>query len=134
MEKLQDPSERNIMPPDLFKHYIDGRKKAYATGGERVYIPDAKIPGFKVFNWTNPNLQYYFEDHYTDRRQRPGNFGGFEITRENSEEGELLTFYDYSGGLSEEGLKLQEQTEKGLSTGESVVYPSTRRPPTSVGG
>lgn len=122
MEKLQDLSERNIMPPDLFNHYVERRKKAYATGGESVYVPDAKIPGFKVFNWKNPDFPYHFEDHYTDRRQRLGNFGGFEITREISEEGAPLTFYDYSGGLTEEGLKLQEQTEKGLSTGEPVVY------------
>ena len=65
MENMKSSVGQEIMPPELFKHYVDGRRQAYATGGEDVYVPDPKIPGFKVFNWKNPNLQYYFEDHYT---------------------------------------------------------------------
>lgn len=50
MEKLSSSMpEREIMPPDLFRHYVESRKKAYAGGGENVYVPDSKIPGFKLF-------------------------------------------------------------------------------------
>lgn len=112
MEKLQVPSERNIMPPDLLKHYIDGRAKARFRTGETTYIPDPTLSGFKCFAWQNPDLPFHFEDRFADSSKRPGDFGGFEINRANSEKGEQLTFYDYSGGLTEEGLKV----------GESEVY------------
>jgi len=123
MEKLGDTPERQIMPQELFEHYVEGRKVAFATGGEDVYRPDPKISGFKVFNWKNPRLPYHFEDHYTDSPKMPGIFAGFEINRADSQEGKRLTFYIYSGDLTEDGLKLQEQTEKGLRSGEAVVYP-----------
>lgn len=123
MEVVESNTEqKEIMPKDLFAHYVGGRNKAYATGGEGVYIPDNKIPGFKVFNWENAELAYHFEDHYTDSLELPGIFAGFEINRADSKDGKRLTFYIYNGNLTEDGLKLQEQTEKGLSTEEAVVY------------
>ncbi|MBI2021541.1 hypothetical protein HYS93_01510 [Candidatus Daviesbacteria bacterium] len=105
--------ERKILPSHLFKHYVEGRTKAYAGGGEDVYNPDPNLLGFKVFRWTNPDLPYHFEDHYTDNPQRPGNFGGFEINRESSEYGGVLSFYDYNGGLTNDGMRL----------GEVIIYP-----------
>lgn len=112
MENLQSSSERNIMPPDLFKHYIDSRAKARFSTGETTYIPDSTLSGFKCFTWQNPDLPYHFEDRFADSSKRPSDFGGYEINRENSDKGEMLTFYSYNGGLTEEGLKV----------GESEVY------------
>lgn len=118
MEKLYiHRQEREIIPPDLFRHYVDARKKAFATGGDQLYILDDALPGFKVFRWKNPELPYHFEDHYTDTLKGSGNFAGFEINRKNSRKGERLTFYDYSGGLTEEGMKL----------GEDAVYSRLRK-------
>lgn len=123
MEVVESNTEqKEIMPKDLFAHYVGGRNKAYATGGEGVYIPDNKIPGFKVFNWENPELPYHFEDHYTDSLELPGIFAGFEINRADSQEGKKLTFYIYNGNLTEDGLKLQEQTDEKLRNGEAAVY------------
>jgi hypothetical protein len=64
MEKLDSAMpEQEIMPLDLFRHYVEGRKNAYAGGGENVYKSDPQLSNFKVFNWMNPNLPYHFEDH-----------------------------------------------------------------------
>lgn len=112
MEKLPHPSERKIMPPGLLKHYIDGRAKARFRTGETTYIPDPTFPGFNCFTWQNPNLPFYFEDKFADSSKRPSDFGGYEINRANSDKGEMLTFYNYRGDLTEEGLKV----------GESEVY------------
>lgn len=108
MEKLGDTSERQIMPQNLFRHYIEGRRNARFRTGESTYIPDISLPGFKVFRWQNPNLPFYYEDRFSDNNKRPGNFGGFEINRANSEKGEILTLYNYCGGLTKEGLKVGE--------------------------
>jgi len=101
-------SEREIMSPDLFKHYVAGRNQARFRTGESTYTSDPSLPGFKVFKWQNPDLPFLYEDRFADNPERPGNFGGFEINRANSEKREMLTFYNYSGGLTEEGLKVGE--------------------------
>lgn len=108
MESLK-PYLREIMHEDLVKHYIEGRKKAYAGGDESVYVPDPKIKGFKVFGWQNPDLPYHFEDHYTDNPERPGNFAGFEVNRIGGKDGNILTYYSYVGGLTKEGLRIGEE-------------------------
>lgn len=123
MERVESNiGQKEILPKDLFAHYVEGRNRAYATGGEGVYIPDKKIRDFKVFNWKNSNLPYHLEDHYTDSPEIPGIFAGFEINRADTQAGKVLTFYIYDGSLTEDGLKLQEQTDKGLRNGEAAVY------------
>lgn len=108
MESL-NPYLGEIMHEDLLRHYVEGRRRAYAGGGEGVYSKDSKLQGFKVFEWQNPNLPYYFEDHYTDSPERPGNFGGFEINRVGGKDGNRLTYYSYNGGLTKEGLRIGEK-------------------------
>lgn len=107
MEDLRNTNpEREIMPKDLFEHYVEARSKGYAGGGKSK--PDPDLPGFKVFKYLNPNLPYIYEDRYTDTPKRPGNFGGFEINRRVSEEGSTLTLYTFGGGLTTEGERLGE--------------------------
>jgi hypothetical protein len=125
MEQVERNSERLIMPPDLLQHYINARKDTYASGKDPIM--GLCIPGYKGYRYPeelpedHPDQSFLYEDNYIDDKDRPGNFGGFE-TIKNVGKDKISTFYVYAGGLTEEGMKLQEQTEKGLKNAESVVY------------
>jgi hypothetical protein len=118
MKEKGHSSEQKIMPQDLLECYIKSRKNTYASGKEPIL--GLNVRGFKGYR--DVRYPYYYQDNYRDDQSRPGNFSGFEQITEGSYEGQGLTLYTYAGGLTEDGLKLQEQTEKGLRNGESVVY------------
>lgn len=117
MEKLGDIEKRQIMPNDLFEHYVSARTNTYASGREPV--SGLNIPGFKGYRFPEKPREddrFIYEDNYLDGEERAGNFAGFEVNRDVIS-GKQSTYYSYVGGLTEEGLKL----------GESVVYSKLTR-------
>lgn len=112
MEQLGNLPEQQIMPPDLFEHYVKARTDIYASGKDPV--SGLNIMGFKGYRFPEkPKADdlLMYEDNYIDYKDIPGIFAGFEVNKDIVS-GKQSTFYSYVGGLNEEGLKL----------GEKVVY------------
>lgn len=109
-EGLRSSSERKIIPPTIFSHYVNARKSTYASGKKSVL--GLHTPQFKGYEYHIEGTPYYYQDNYTDSSDRLGNFSGVEVNSSDSFDGTLLTTYNYGGGLTEEGMK----------DGESAVY------------
>lgn len=101
---------KEILPQDLYEYYVAARADTYASG--KKPITGLNTPGFKSYQYHQETSPYFYQDNYCDDEARPGNFGGFEIISEDSFEGKKSTFYNYTGGLTGEGLRL----------GESAIY------------
>lgn len=113
MEQLDNTPERQIMPREVFEHFVRARTDTYASGRESVM--GLNIPRFKGYRYPEEPKEgvdrFVYEDNFKDSKKRPGNFGGFEIVKDVTSD-EEVTLYSYAGGLTKEGLKL----------GEEVVY------------
>lgn len=103
-------SEREIMPKDLLEFYGRARKNTYA--GSVKPETGITIPNSKGYRYSEEGSPYYYQDEYFDTSDRPGNFGGLELIRKESFEGQEVSLYSYAGGL----------TERGLELGEGAVY------------
>lgn len=115
MEKLKDMPERQIMPRDVFTDYVNGRKDTFAS--DKDPILNLNIPGWKGYQYHRKDSSNYYQDNYHDDKERPGNFGGFEIMSRDSYTGKKLVFYGYAGGLTKAGEKF----------GEAIVYTRLRK-------
>lgn len=109
MEKLDEVAGRQIIPKDLFEHYIKARLGTFASK-EKEPVLGLNIPGFKGYRYPEEpkgDDRFIYEDNFIDDGERPGNFAGFEVNKDQTR-GKDLTLYVYAGGLTEEGLRMGE--------------------------
>ena len=105
--------ERNILPQDLLDHYAFARKDTYASQPSSDALPDLSIPGTKGFVYppevieSGHSLPYRYRDEWVSGKEK-GAFSGREINFSRYDESDLITWYSYMGGLTEEGMRLGE--------------------------
>lgn len=120
MKEGSIPRERPILPRDVLDHYIYARKNTYAWLPSSATIPDLSTPGSKGFEYppesmeeSGYNLPYRYRDQWISGKEN-GAFAGREVNFSRYDENDLITWYSYIGGLTEEGMKQGEDFVYGL--------------------
>ena len=96
------------LPHDLQEFWTRARANTYA--GDTVPIPGLTSPGSTGYRYFEENNPYIYTDEYHSHSKTPGKFAGAEMIRKYRYDGQRTAFYTYAGGLTEEGLKLGEET------------------------
>lgn len=96
--------EREILPADLFEHYVAGRANGYASGKRALlHLNHSGQRGYCYYQKGSP---YYYQDNFVEGE---GRFAGYEINSQDYLFGPACVFYAYEGGLTKEGLELGEE-------------------------
>ena len=110
MKQLGNTLEQQIMPPELFEHYVNARTNTYASGKEPVLglngLNNKDYYGYRYPEEPKEDDHFVYEDNFRNIEGRPGNFVGYELNRDAS--GKVRTHYGYEGRLTDDGLKLGE--------------------------
>jgi len=119
MTEADRPNESPILPRDVLAHYVSARRNTYAWMPSSAAIPDLSIPGTKGFAYPPEeiepgyNLPYRYTDEWVSGKEK-GAFSGREVNFSRYDENDLITWYSYMGGLTEEGIKHGEGFVYGL--------------------
>ena len=109
-ERIQINNE--FLPLDLQKFWARARVNTYA--GDATPIPGITSPGSTGFRYHEEKSDLFYIDEFHTHSKIPGRFIGGEAIRQGSYMGLRSGFYHYAGGLTEEGLKLGEETVYGV--------------------
>ena len=110
MEQVSEIQEPQIMPREVFDHFVKARVNTFASG--KKPISGLNVMGFEGYRYPDKNNEgatFLYEDNFqVSEDRKSAHFAGYEVNKDIAS-GKVNTVYLYGGGPTKEGIDVGDK-------------------------